>query len=73
MTEKTITELLAAFGITHARDNGSSAYDHELFMGGVSIGHYDAGGAVKLLTALREYEKGRAGRRQPEQLGAMDW
>ena len=72
MTDKTINDLLGEFGITHQSGNGSSSA-HELFIGGVSIGWYDAGTAVKLLTALRGYAKSMAGKRIPEELGAMDW
>ena len=71
MTDKTINELLSEFGITHQSKGEGSA--HELFIGDASIGWYDAGAAVKLLTALREYAKSMAGKRIPEQLGTMDW
>lgn len=74
MTDKSITELLADFGVTHTRDAKSSTDGaHDLFIGGTPIGRYDAGQAAKLLTALREFMKARAYRRPPEELGGMDW
>lgn len=61
MSDKSISDLLSEFGITHVRDDKSTSDGaHELFVGDIPLGRYDAGQAVKLLTVLRELRKANA-------------